>query len=202
RELVEPELDEGEGEVQVRRLLQEGGHALHAALDAVPDDHQEEVASFKVLRDGVVEVLLRAVQLHGVGGERVPEPLTRVGDGGVVEVLVGPARQLVGVLDDLRDHLAARIGAAPELGFDGGVRARVGPARAMQGAAVVWWIAGMGRQMAWASRMLTGWQGARASAEEVLEPVFAVRALVNVPGTQGAGRVVAGVCESRWRVVW
>ena len=112
-------LHEAEHEVQARLPRQVLPDGLDAFADAVADDEQQQPPLSEVARDRVDELIL----LHhgaGLGDEVVQdaalalEPASHLS----LQVLVPPAAELLGVVQDLPHHLAPRLGVPPELALD------------------------------------------------------------------------------------
>ena len=117
---VEAELEHGEGEAHVGALLQVCGEIFDAVADAVADDEKQEAPAGKVAGDGIDELVFGQVLVaHGID-DRFPEPAAAALAGALVDFLVGPLREVLGVVEDLPDDLASRLGVHPQLGFDQG----------------------------------------------------------------------------------
>ena len=113
---VERGLYQGEVEVESAVALHEMHDVLHAFPDAVADDEQQELTASQVPADVVHELrfvdagCLRADQFVG-GIAFAPERSRHF----ALQILVVPRRELLGVVQDLPDHLPTRLRISPEL---------------------------------------------------------------------------------------
>ena len=96
--------------------FQERHQRLGAVADAVARDDQQKVARGQAAPHAVDEGDLVGIGEAGTQAAQQVRVLRPRGGGGLLlQHVEGPARQLLGVVEDLPHHLAARLGVAPEL---------------------------------------------------------------------------------------
>ena len=112
-------LDQPEPERETRLIAQILADAARSLGDAVADDQQQEPPGGKIARHPVDEAGFVHV---AAGGTRqfeqgVAMPLRRDRDL-PLQVVIGVAAQLAGIVEDLTDHLAPGLRVTPELALD------------------------------------------------------------------------------------
>ena len=104
--------------MQAAVALDEVHDVLDPLPNAVANDQEQELAAFEVAADVVDEARLLQVGVPSAG--EFVQDIARASEGPrdlPLQVLVAPGRELLGVVQDLPDDLAARQGIPPELVF-------------------------------------------------------------------------------------
>lgn len=117
--IVNRKLDQSQGEVQTCMFLQIRDDILHSLADTVADDQQQKPASTQIVAQSVIEVCLVDVRMTFAHD---PQHCSRIvlqstSDGSLKLRRIEESK-LFGIVEYLRDNIAARFCVSPQLAFD------------------------------------------------------------------------------------